>query len=130
MNAFQIESARRAGLLAAWLLGAVVATGAARDAVAEEPAATNEVAVAATSVPATGATNAAVSGESQTATNAAAAAAETPAPKKKEPAYRGSDMQDAFKGAGSSKFGMSGRVNKMPAKKSAGLKAFPTPQLA
>ena len=119
MNAFQIESARRAGLLAAWLLGAVVATGAARDAVAEEPAATNEVAVAATSVPATGATNAAVSGESQTATNAAAAAAETPAPKKKEPAYRGSDMQDAFKDAGSSKFGMSGRVNKMPAKNSA-----------
>ncbi len=121
MNAFPIESARRAGLLAAWLLGAVAATCAARDAAAEEPAATNEVAVAATNEPATGATNAAVSGESQTTTNAAAAATaeKTPIPKKKEPAYRGSDMQDAFKGAGSSKFGMSGRVHKMPAKKSA-----------
>ena len=121
MNAFQIEPTRRAGLLAAWLLGAVAATCAARDVAAEEPAATNEVAVAATDAPAAGATNASVSGESQTTTNAAAAAAaeETLAPKKKEPAYRGSDMQDAFKGAGSSKFGMSGRVHKMPAKKSA-----------
>ena len=121
MNAFPIESARRAGLLAAWLLGAVAATCAARDVAAEEPAATNEVAVAATDAPAAGATNAAVSGESPTTTNASAATAaeETPIPKKKEPAYRGSDMQDAFKGAGSSKFGMSGRVNKMPAKKSA-----------
>ena len=121
MNEFQIEPTRRAGLLAAWLLGAVAATCAARDVAAEEPAATNEVAVAATDAPAAGATNAAVSGESQTTTNASAATAaeETLAPKKKEPAYRGSDMQDAFKGAGSSKFGMSGRVNKMPAKKSA-----------
>ena len=122
MNAFQIESSRRAWLLTAWLLGAVVAPGAARDAAAEEPAATNEVAVAvATNAPAAGATNAVAADESQTATNASAATAaeETPAPKKKEPVYRGSDMQDAFKGAGSSKFGMSGRVHKMPAKPSA-----------
>ena len=48
------------------------------------------------------------------------AAAEEPAkPRKAEPVYRGSDMKEAFQGAGSSKFGASGRVNKMPAKKSA-----------
>ena len=47
-------------------------------------------------------------------------AAEEPAkPRKAEPVYRGSDMKEAFQGAGSSKFGASGRVNKMPAKKSA-----------
>ena len=46
-------------------------------------------------------------------------AEEEPAkPRKVEPAYRGSDMKEAFQGAGSSHFGMSGRVNKMPAKKS------------
>ena len=46
-------------------------------------------------------------------------AAEEPAkPRKAEPVYRGSDMKEAFQGAGSSHFGMSGRVNKMPAKKS------------
>ena len=39
-------------------------------------------------------------------------------PAKPSPIYRGADMQDAFKGAGSSRFGMSGRVNKLPAKKS------------
>ena len=48
------------------------------------------------------------------------AAEEEPAkPRKAEPVYRGSDMKEAFQGAGSSKFGASGRVNKMPAKKSA-----------
>lgn len=41
-----------------------------------------------------------------------------PPPAKTAPVYRGADMQDAFKGAGSSRFGISGRVNKMPAKKS------------
>lgn len=39
-------------------------------------------------------------------------------PEKPEPAYRGADMKEAFQGADSSRFGMSGRVNKMPAKKS------------
>ena len=34
------------------------------------------------------------------------------------PLYRGSDMPDAFKGAAPSRFGVSGRVNKLPAKKS------------
>ena len=44
---------------------------------------------------------------------------ETPAkPAKPEPAYRGADMKEAFKGADTSRFGVSGRVNKMPAKKS------------
>ena len=136
MNAFQIEFSRRAGLLAAWLLGAVVAASSSQAATAEEPAATNEVAVVVADAPAADApaiaapaaaetnavaTNAVAAGESPTTTNAPAAVAaeETRAPKKKEPAYRGSDMQDAFQGAGSSKFGMSGRVNKMPAKKSA-----------
>ncbi len=38
-------------------------------------------------------------------------------PPKPEPAYRGADMKEAFKGADSSRFGMSGRVHKMPAKK-------------
>ena len=135
MNAFQIEPFRRAGLLAAWLLGAVVASSS-QAATAEEPAATNEVAVVVADAPAADApaiaapaaaetnavaTNAVAAGESPTTTNAPAAVAaeETRVPKKKEPAYRGSDMQDAFQGAGSSKFGMSGRVNKMPAKKSA-----------
>ena len=48
------------------------------------------------------------------------AAEEEPAkPRKAEPVYRGSDMKEAFKEAGSAKFGASGRVNKMPAKKSA-----------
>lgn len=43
----------------------------------------------------------------------------TPAkPVQVEPTYRGADMQAAFKGAGSSRFGVSGRVNKLPAKKS------------
>ena len=47
------------------------------------------------------------------------ASAPAPAkPAKAAPAYRGSDMQDAFKGAGSSRFGIGGRVNKLPAKKS------------
>ncbi len=40
-------------------------------------------------------------------------------PAKPKPVYRGSDMKEAFQGAGSSRFGMAGRVNKMPAKKSA-----------
>lgn len=40
-------------------------------------------------------------------------------PAKEPPTYRGSDMQAAFKEAGSSRFGISGRVHKMPAKKSA-----------
>ena len=63
------------------------------------------------------------------ATNAAPPAAtapeetaepEVPAkPAKPEPAYRGADMKEAFKCADSSRFGVSGRVNKMPAKKSA-----------
>ena len=50
---------------------------------------------------------------------------ETPAPAgasksgRPPPAYRGADMQDAFKGAARSRFGFSGRVNKLPAKKSA-----------
>lgn len=39
-------------------------------------------------------------------------------PAKAAPVYRGADMQDAFTGAGSSRFGISGRVNKLPAKKS------------
>lgn len=44
---------------------------------------------------------------------------ETPVkPSKPESAYRGADMKEAFKGADSSLFGVSGRVNKMPAKKS------------
>lgn len=44
---------------------------------------------------------------------------EAPAkPAKAPPAYRGSDMREAFKDAGSSRFGIAGRVNKMPAKKS------------
>ena len=51
-----------------------------------------------------------------------APAAETPSASAKSPkpppAYRGADMQDAFKGAGRSRFGVSGRVNKLPAKKS------------
>ena len=34
------------------------------------------------------------------------------------PTHRGSDMPDAFKGADPSRFGVSGRVHKMPAKKS------------
>lgn len=51
-------------------------------------------------------------------------AAEEPPPKPSKPAQvapstRGSDMGEAFQGAGSSRFGVSGRVNKMPAKKSA-----------
>jgi len=66
---------------------------------AEEPAATPVADVPAESVP---------------------DAEEEPAkPPKAEPVYRGSDMKEAFTGAGSSKFGASGRVNKMPAKKSA-----------
>lgn len=40
-------------------------------------------------------------------------------PQKVVPTIRGADLGAAFKGAGSSKFGVSGRVNKMPAKKSA-----------
>lgn len=40
-------------------------------------------------------------------------------PAKPTPTYRGADMKEAFKGADSSRFGVSGRVNKMPAKKSA-----------
>jgi putative salt-induced outer membrane protein YdiY len=40
-------------------------------------------------------------------------------PSKPAPVYRGADMKEAFKGADSSRFGVSGRVNKMPAKKSA-----------
>ena len=48
-------------------------------------------------------------------------AAEEPPPKpaKPAPSTRGSDMGEAFQGAGSSRFGVSGRVNQMPAKKSA-----------
>ena len=47
------------------------------------------------------------------------AAEEEPAkPRKTAPVYRGSDMKEAFQEAGSSHFGMAGRVNKMPAKKS------------
>ena len=60
------------------------------------------------------------------ATNAAPPVAEAPTepeppikPAKPEPAYRGADMKEAFKGADTSRFGVSGRVNKMPAKKSA-----------
>lgn len=45
-----------------------------------------------------------------------AAEAEPAKPKKEAPVYRGSDMKDAFQGTGSSRFGVSGRVNKMPAK--------------
>ena len=62
------------------------------------------------------------------ATNAVPPVAETPAapvepetpvqPAKPEPTYRGADMKEAFKGADSSLFGVSGRVHKMPAKKS------------
>ncbi|HRT04916.1 MAG TPA: DUF481 domain-containing protein [Kiritimatiellia bacterium] len=59
------------------------------------------------------------------ATNAVPPVAETPPepetpakPAKTEPTYRGADMKEAFKGADSSVFGVSGRVNKMPAKKS------------
>lgn len=40
-----------------------------------------------------------------------------PPPPKRPPAYHGAEMRSAFKGAGS-RFGVSGRVNKLPAKKS------------
>ena len=49
-------------------------------------------------------------------TPAPAGSSKTPRP---PPAYRGSDMKDAFKGTGRSRFGVSGRVNKLPAKKAA-----------
>ena len=42
-----------------------------------------------------------------------------PKPAQVAPRYRGSDMGEAFQGAGSSRFGVSGRVNQMPTKKSA-----------
>ena len=38
-------------------------------------------------------------------------------PSKVTPSYRGSDMNEAFQGAGSSRYGVSGRVHKMPGKK-------------
>jgi putative salt-induced outer membrane protein YdiY len=63
-----------------------------------------------------GAAGAQEAGNGADATNAPPAAEEPLPPAK---AYRGSDMGEAFKGAGSSRFGVSGRVNKMPAKKSA-----------
>ena len=88
---------------------AVVATEPETPPAAETPAATETPAV-------------------EPATNAVPPAAETPAelvepetpakPAKPEPTYRGADMKEAFKGADSSLFGVSGRVNKMPAKKS------------
>ncbi len=60
------------------------------------------------------------------ATNDSPALAETVVPEdspepaqKVAPVYRGTDMNAAFKGAGSSRFGINGRVNKIPAKKSA-----------
>lgn len=66
-----------------------------------------------------GSTNEAVSNVVSTATNEALPGVSAPVPvPKPAPAYHGADMQDAFQGAGSSRFGMSGRVNKLPAKKS------------
>ena len=84
-----------------WAAAAALAeTGAARAQTNAEPAAETIAADAATNaVP-------------EPAEPAAPAKAEKPAP-----VYRGADMKEAFKGADSSRFGMSGRVNKMPAKK-------------
>ena len=85
------------------------AVDAAEGAVVESPA---EIAPSA----AEPATNAVPPGAPEPAESTAP---EPPAkPSKPAPVYRGADMKDAFKGADSSRFGVSGRVTKMPAKKS------------
>lgn len=95
-------------------------TGVTTNAVANDSA-TNAVSGAAAPDVAgpEGSTNEAVSNVVSTATNEALPDVTAPVPvPKPAPTYHGADMQDAFQSAGSTRFGMSGRVNKLPAKKS------------
>lgn len=98
-----------------WLILALAAGLAATGAAHAQPGAVDgaeSVAAEAPAAPGPATTNAAPE-------SAEPAESETPAqPSKPAPTYRGADMKEAFKGADSSLFGVSGRVNKMPAKKS------------
>ena len=84
------------------------AVDAAEGEIAEAPAATESTA-----------TDSATNAVPPVATEPAEPAEpEPPAkPAKPAPVYRGADMKDAFKGTDSSRFGVSGRATKMPAKK-------------
>ena len=140
MKSHQVKSGWAAGLVCAGIVGWCVGALAQDEAIpAEDPVAVEETVVPAEepSAPAAETEPVAVENpaspseepatapvETAPATEPAAgtevpAAEETPAkPPKAATVYRGSDMNEAFKGAGSSKFGASGRVNKIPAKKS------------
>ena len=95
-----------AGILMAMAFGAGVC---AQDAAAPATA-TNEVPAEVSP--------AAASAQEPAAEEAAGGAEAESRPPKAPPAHRGSEMREAFKGTGS-KYGISGRVNKLPAKKAA-----------
>ena len=110
--------------LAAGLAGAGAARAQAEETNAPDETVAAEPEAPAPDVPAAEPPAAVAPPAAEPATNAVPPAAEAPAepetpvkPAKPEPAYRGADMKEAFKGADSSLFGVSGRVNKMPAKK-------------
>lgn len=94
-----------AGLAVAALLAAAGRAGAQTNAGGE----------AAAGIPETAETGSAATAAAE---GAAESAAREPA-QQTEPPRRGKDMAEAFKGTGRSPFGVSGRVNKIPAKKSA-----------
>lgn len=89
-----------------------------------EPAGREEPAAAASTADSPAATSAAPSAAAEPPVSEPPAedvlppAAAPSKPAKAAPTYRGADMGEAFQGAGSSRFGVSGRVNKMPAKSS------------
>ena len=110
--------------LAAGLAGAGAARAQAEETNAPDETVAAEPEAPAPDVPAAEPPAAVAPPAAEPATNAVPPAAEAPAepetpvkPAKPEPAYRGADMKEAFKGADRSLFGVSGRVNKMPAKK-------------
>ena len=102
-------------VVVAALLGGAGAAFAQADAENDAAAGTNETTEAGSATNATAEAGA----ESSANETAPAGTDETATTAKKETVYRGKDMQEAFKGTGRSPFGISGRVNKMPAKKSA-----------
>lgn len=113
MKAFSMKSGW-AGVICAGIVGWGVAALAEEEPVpAAEPPAVEETVVP-PEEPAAVSTEATVPAEEDVPVEED----EPEKPVKVKPVYRGSDMKEAFKSAGSSKFGVSGRVNKMPAKKS------------
>lgn len=97
----------------AWMCAILVAAGGLARAQGETNGAAGETGESAES-----AADESAPAETPAATEPAPAPAEPAPPAKAPPARRGEDLTDAFKGAGSSLYGVKGRSIKLPAKKS------------